>query len=92
MNKLLLPALSRRRFVTGAAGSALLLGSGLPVRAAQNSSAPFQVPELRGREFNLTIGLQGVNFTGKDRLATTVNQSLPAPVLRWKEGERVRIN
>jgi len=85
-------ALTRRRFVTGAAGSALLLGSGLPVCAAQNNTAPFQVPELRGREFNLTIGLQGVNFTGKDRLATTVNQSLPAPVLRWKEGERVRIN
>ena len=33
-----------------------------------------------------------VNFTGQDRLATVANQSLPAPVLRWKEGERVRIS
>ena len=87
-----LPVVSRRRFVTGAAGSALLLSTGLPVHAKGSIKESPQVPELAGKVFNLNIGLQGVNFTGKDRLATTVNQSLPAPVLRWKEGERVRIN
>ncbi|MEK9712698.1 MAG: copper resistance system multicopper oxidase [Thalassolituus sp.] len=87
-----LPGVSRRRFVTGAASGALLMSTGLPVRAANATKTNPQVPELAGKVFNLSIGLQGVNFTGADRLATTVNQSLPAPVLRWKEGERVRIN
>ena len=84
-------SLSRRQFVTGASAGALLLGTGAAynVRATE---APSQVPELSGRHFQLDIGYLPVNFTGKDRLATVVNQSLPAPVLRWKEGERVRIS
>tara|TARA_R110002096_G_scaffold110249_1_gene241023 strand:+ start:1829 stop:3541 length:1713 start_codon:yes stop_codon:yes gene_type:complete len=49
-------------------------------------------PELlRGNDFNLNIGLQSVNFTGIDRLATTVNGSLPGPTLYWQEGETVTI-
>lgn len=49
-------------------------------------------PELlRGNDFNLNIGLQSVNFTGVDRLATTVNGSLPGPTLYWQEGETVTI-
>ena len=84
-------SLSRRQFVTGASAGALLLGTGAGsnVRAAE---APSQVPELSGRHFQLDIGYMPVNFTGQDRLATVANQSLPAPVLRWKEGERVRIS
>ncbi|RZA04933.1 MAG: copper resistance system multicopper oxidase, partial [Moraxellaceae bacterium] len=44
-----------------------------------------------GNQFELTIGYQSVNYTGKKALATTVNGSLPAPILRWKEGERVTL-
>jgi CopA family copper-resistance protein len=82
---------SRRRFVLGASSalalSALPFSRGLwanPVRA--------EPAVLSGNEFNLDIGHQVVNFTGRERIATTVNQSLPAPLLRWREGERVRIN
>jgi len=32
-----------------------------------------------------------VNFTGTPRMATTVNGSLPAPTLRWREGDTVTI-
>jgi len=39
----------------------------------------------------LNIGYQPVNFTGKDRMATAVNGSVPAPILRWREGERVTL-
>jgi CopA family copper-resistance protein len=46
---------------------------------------------LAGRQFDLAIGNQRVNFTGTERVATTVNGSLPGPVLRWKEGERVAL-
>lgn len=46
---------------------------------------------LSGNQFDLQIGYQKVNYTGKTRIATTVNGSLPAPILRWKEGERVKL-
>ena len=49
------------------------------------------VPELSGNEFDLTIDYSPANFTGKPRIATTVNGSIPAPTLRWKEGETVTI-
>jgi hypothetical protein len=32
-----------------------------------------------------------VNFTGKHRLATAVNGSVPGPTLRWREGETVTL-
>ncbi|MDN5841964.1 MAG: copper resistance system multicopper oxidase [Alcaligenaceae bacterium] len=46
---------------------------------------------LSGTEFNLEIGESPVNFTGSPRMATTVNGSLPAPTLRWREGDTVTI-
>jgi CopA family copper-resistance protein len=81
--------LSRRRFVTGAAAGAALASIGLPLRAAEANPRP---RVLTGNNFDLSIGYQSVNFTGAERTATTVNGSLPAPILRWKEGERVRLN
>ena len=81
---------SRRKFVLGA--SAILTASAFSLRsvlAAQPSYS--EVPILKGRVFDLRIGYQKVNFTGSDRLATTVNGSLPAPTLRWKQGEKVII-
>jgi len=48
-------------------------------------------PMLAGTEFNLVIGESLVNFTGNARMATTINGSLPAPTLRWREGDTVTI-
>lgn len=87
-----LTSLSRRRFVTGlAAGSALLglranLAYGQPVTTGQQSP---QV--LSGNRFDLSVDYLPVNFTGRERMATAVNGSVPAPTLRWKEGERVTL-
>jgi CopA family copper-resistance protein len=52
---------------------------------------PASVPQetLAGREFDLEIGHARVNMTGADRTAITVNGSLPAPLLRWREGATV---
>ncbi len=47
---------------------------------------------LSGKTFNLTIDEQRVNFTGPPRTATTVNGSLPAPLLRWKEGDTITLH
>lgn len=80
--------LSRRAFVQGVAGYGFLAGTGRWVssRAAADSGAI-----LSGTEFDLTIGALAVNFTGKPRVATVVNGRLPAPVLRWREGDTVTL-
>jgi len=93
---LILPQLSRRRFLQGLAAGGVLLGaSGLikPAWAREESAgtATGTVQVLSGTEFNLTIAETPVNFTGASRLATTVNGSLPAPTLRWREGDTVII-
>ena len=83
---------TRRRFVLGAA-SAYALGVA-PLTRASSGVTPntfSQTPVLTGNHFDLSIAKQSVNFTGRDSTAVTVNQSLPAPVLRWREGERVRL-
>ena len=90
-----LPAPSRRRFVQGLALGGLATGLSLstrPLLAANTAPTLKPHPVLSGTEFDLNIGHQLVNFTGKEALATTVNGSLPAPVLRWREGERVTLN
>ena len=46
---------------------------------------------LKGTEFDLVIAESPVNFTGKPGVATTINGSLPAPTLRWREGDTVTI-
>lgn len=71
---------SRRRFVQGLASSGLVAGSGLWLPAW--SAVKSRLQTLTGTEFDLAIGEQPVNFTGSPRMATTVNQSLPAPTLR----------
>ena len=46
---------------------------------------------LSGNQFDLEIGAVPVNFTGVPRMATVVNGQLPAPLLRWREGETVTL-
>ncbi len=81
---------SRRQFVLGA--SSVLASSALPWPLTSMANVePRPMSVLRGNNFVLDINYQSVNFTGKQRTATTINGSLPAPTLRWKEGERVKI-
>lgn len=83
---------SRRRFVTGAASAGLLSGAGLSSSSLFAAPANKKPSALSGTEFNLTIGHQVVNFTGKERLATAVNGSVPGPTLYWQEGEAITVN
>jgi len=85
--------LSRRRFVQGLAVGGVVAGSGL-WRASDAFAAPMRATaasELRGHDLNLSIGRSTVDFTGRARSAVTVNGSLPAPILRWREGETATI-
>ena len=59
-------------------------------RATANT-ATGTAPVLTGTEFDLTVEETPVNFTGVPCMATTINGSLPAPTLRWREGDAVTI-
>ena len=81
--------LSRRRFVQGVAFGGLAAGLGL-LRApafAQGTRAR----ALSGSDFELEIGAMPVDFTGTARTAVVVNGQLPAPLLRWRQGDRVTL-
>ncbi len=85
-----LPPIARRRFVQGlAAGGALAALGGWRAALAQPAR---QAAELRGTEFHLEIGETPVNFTGATRVGTTVNGQIPAPLLRWREGDTVTLH
>ncbi len=89
-----LPVIPRRRFVQGLAAGGVLLGLSPFARAAGMQSertSTGSAAVLSGTDFNLEIGESPVNFTGNPRMATTVNGSLPAPTLRWREGDTVTI-
>lgn len=89
---LALPQHSRRRFVHGLAAGGVMIGLAPFLRAARaNGGSAAGAPVLRGSEFNLEIGESPVNFTGSPRMATTINGSIPAPTLRWREGDTVTI-
>jgi CopA family copper-resistance protein len=82
--------LPRRRFVQGLAlgGVAAALGlRGGELLAQQAASRA----ELRGTHFDLAIGELPVDFTGHRRIATVVNGQLPAPLLRWRQGDTVTL-
>lgn len=92
---LALPSSSRRRFVQGLAAGGVLAGAGASFAdrawSRDGETATGSAPALRGTEFDLFIAESPVNFTGKPRIATTVNGSIPAPTLRWREGDTVTI-
>ncbi|WP_016849955.1 copper resistance system multicopper oxidase, partial [Xanthomonas citri] len=55
------------------------------------AAAQANTPVLRGSSQSLQIGRLPVNFTGRPRSAIAINQSLPAPTLRWREGDTVSV-
>ncbi|MBQ0724093.1 MAG: copper resistance system multicopper oxidase [Cycloclasticus sp.] len=98
MEKTVLPVLtdtgfsaSRRRFVSGISTAAALTSMGFSSASLFAANGSKRPELLSGSEFALSIGLQAVNFTGVDRLATAVNGSVPGPTLYWQEGEAVTI-
>jgi FtsP/CotA-like multicopper oxidase with cupredoxin domain len=86
--QVLLP-LTRRRFVQGLALGGALLGAGRG-RAA-TSSRPAAPAVLSGTEFDLEVGTTLAAFDGGRTPAVTVNGSLPAPTLHFREGDTVTL-
>ncbi len=86
---------SRRRFVQGLVGGGLIASTSSGrqfVSASEPEIKSNRAQELRGTVFNLLIEELPVNFTGKLRTGLAINGSIPAPTLRWREGDEVVIN
>lgn len=74
---------SRRQFIQGIGISSLLASNislGKSLKNPENLLSPNQPNELTGNLFDLHVGYQAVNFSGKARIATTVNHGMPGPL------------
>jgi len=82
---------SRRGFVQGlaVAGGAAVIG--VPSWSWAQDVAPGPAT-LSGTQFDLTVGARPINITGRSRMATAVNASVPAPTLRLREGATATFN
>lgn len=86
--------LSRRELLQWLGAGAAVGGLGGCVRSEQLlTTLPLaQAPQvLRGSEIDLHIGELAVNISGRTRRGLGINQQLPGPVLRLREGDAVRL-
>ena len=83
--------LPRRRFVQGLALGGIAAGLGLSRLPAFAATPAAGRDVLAGSEFDLEIGAMPVNFTGQARSAVAVNGRLPAPLLRFRQGDTVTL-
>jgi CopA family copper-resistance protein len=63
----------------------------LPLLRLGRAIAATRLPVLSGTEFQLEIGPMPVNITGRARTATAINGQIPAPILRWREGDTITL-
>ena len=85
---------SRRQLLQG-----LILGgvtSALPATLSAQSNtitaaARGTAPVINGPVVDLVVEEARVNFSGESRVATTINGSIPAPTLKFPEGDEVTI-
>jgi len=90
--------INRRRLLQTAAGSSAFLGlSGLvPAWARSADQGNLGIPALSGTEggtkYDLTVGEFPVRINGRAGMAVGVNGSIPAPLIRFTEGEEITLN
>jgi FtsP/CotA-like multicopper oxidase with cupredoxin domain len=54
-------------------------------------AAPGRAPLLTGTEFELEIEPVPLTINGRRAMATGVNGQIPAPILRWREGDTLTL-
>jgi CopA family copper-resistance protein len=87
--------LDRRTLLRGAAFGGVGLGlSGLFPAWAQTGSAGTgpDMPTLSGEDIRLTIGHRNLTIGGRTGHAIAINGTVPAPLIRLREGQNVRIS
>ena len=80
-------AITRRRSMQGAAAAGALSLIPCPLRSALAAPAPV----LSGTEFQLEIGTVPLTLNDRQAVGTGVNGQIPAPILRWREGDTVTL-
>ena len=86
--------LDRRSLLRGAVvGGGVLSLQGLLPAWAQTGSPGLRadIPTLTGASIDLTVGQSPFTVNGRTATATTINGMLPAPLLRLREGQDVRL-
>ncbi len=85
---------NRRRFLQITLGAgAIASASGLvPAWARSASDGNLGIPSLTGNVFDLSIDKFPIWIKGRATEAVGVNGSVPAPLLRWREGDEVILN
>jgi CopA family copper-resistance protein len=85
---------NRRNFLKTTASASTLFASHMmfPAWAQSNGNADLSgIKVLSGNQFDLHVDQQTVFIDGKAGKGITVNNQLPAPLLRWKEGEDITL-
>lgn len=89
-----LPSKSRRQLLQGllmGGVASALAPTTQAARSTVGSTTSGTAKVITGPVVDLVIGESHVNFTGESRIATTINGSLPAPTLKFREGDEVTI-
>ncbi|WP_080986699.1 copper resistance system multicopper oxidase [Acetobacter pasteurianus] len=83
---------SRRQFITGGSALAALYALKPPKQAFASALTSGIVPPNASNTFDLTIGWANVNILDKPQRVPTMNGGVPGPILRWREGDDLRLN
>jgi CopA family copper-resistance protein len=87
--------LTRRGLLRGglSLGALGLLGGDLLPAWARSATAAGEVAltSLSGTSFRLAVGRRAIHVDGREGRAITVNGTVPAPLLRWRQGDTVTL-
>ncbi len=85
--------LTRRQALKAAAAGGIIAGASslLPAWARSASAGNKGIFELAGSEFDLAVGHSAVEIGGRAGHAVTTNGTLPGPLLRFREGEKLTL-
>ena len=86
------PMFNRRRFLQFTATGMGAAACAIPAWARSSSEGNFGLPALQGNQFDLTVGTFPMRIDGRTTEVIGVNGSVPAPLLRFREGEEVTLN
>ncbi|MFK7731664.1 MAG: copper resistance system multicopper oxidase [Pseudomonadales bacterium] len=87
--------MNRRRFLqnTAALSSALAFHAALPAWAQSGRHTDLRgLKALSGSRFDLNVAAARHSIDGAQGKAVLINGQLPAPLLRWREGDEVTLN
>ena len=83
-------SIGRRQMLRG--GALAAVGAALPAWAQSDAPGIAALPTLSGDDIILRIAHQMLSVDGRETHAIGINGSVPAPLLRLKEGQTARIH